>query len=182
MKFLVIYASIEGQTRKIAEAIASHIEALGHAAALMNVAMPVEFSLERPQAVILCAPVHAGRYPTPFVDFLQREHDWLNNLPVAFVSVTLSIRSEHEDERRQAEAFPEALKAETGLRPLIVHNAAGALRFTEYDFFKRWVMRQIAEREGTEVKPGQDVEFTDWSKLKAFTDEFLVLATKAVSG
>ncbi len=144
MKILIVYASIEGQTRKIAETAAARIEAKGHQAALMNVAMMAEFSLENPDGVMLMAPIHAGRYPTPFVDFVHREQAWLNGLPLALVSVTLAIGSENEDERKQAASFPDALQAETGIKPALIHNAAGALRFTEYDFFKRWIMRYIA--------------------------------------
>jgi menaquinone-dependent protoporphyrinogen oxidase len=175
MKLMIIYATIEGQTRKIAERIAAHAEEKGHAAALMNVNAAQEFGLEKPDAVILAAPIHAARYPTPFVDFVHREKDWLNALPSAFVSVTLSIDSEHDDERAAAANFPETLKAETGWRPKAVHNAAGALRFTEYDFFKRWMMRRIAEAEGAPTDRG-DVEFTDWRLLDDFVDAFLDLA------
>lgn len=178
MKILIAYTSIEGQTRKIAEVIADRIEERGNSAALMNIAGMAEFSLERPDAVILCAPIHAGRYPTPFTDFVHREKDWLNGLPSAFVSVSLSIHSEHADERREAENYPEALKAETGWQPLMHHNAAGALRFTEYDFFKRWMMKRIAEKEGAASNGKQDIEFTDWAALAAFVDQFGEAAQK----
>lgn len=182
MKILVGYVSIEGQSRKIAEAIAARVEEVNGTAALMNVATMPEFSLERPDAVILCAPIHAGRYPSPFVDFVHREKDWLNSLASAFVSVTLSIHSDNADERAEAEKFPEALKAETGWTPQLVENAAGALRFTEYDFFKRWMMKRIAQKEGADVKSGADVEFTDWARLSDFVDRFVAIAEAEAEG
>ncbi len=172
MKTLIIYASIEGQTRKIAEAIAARIEKTGGQAAVMNIGLGTEYGLERPDGVILCAPVHAGRYPTPFIDFTHREKNWLNTLPSALVSVSLAIRSDIESEREEAKHYSDALLAETGWKPLDIHHAAGALRYTEYDFFKRWIMKRIAKKEGGPVDASRDHEFTDWAKLDAFTDEF----------
>ncbi|MBL0371391.1 protoporphyrinogen oxidase [Rhizobium sp. KVB221] len=181
MKILIVYATIEGQTHKIAETMAASLEKRGHVVALTNSAEAHEFGLERPEAVILAAPVHAGRYPTPFVDFVHREQDWLNGLVSAFVSVTLSIQSEHEDERALAQKYPEALMAETGWKPDMVHHAAGALRYTQYDFFKRWIMREIARKEGARPYDGNDVEFTDWTALEGFLDRFLAMASTAAT-
>jgi menaquinone-dependent protoporphyrinogen oxidase len=179
MNVLVIYATIEGQTRKIAETIAADIEALGGHAGLMNVAEMSEYGLERPDGVILCAPIHVGRYPSPFVDFVHREVGWLNSLPTAFVSVTLAIHSSLEDERSEAEQFPAKVMELTGWKPLMIHHAAGALRFTEYDFFKRWMMRRISEKEGGPVDTRSDHEFTDWDAIRKFVEDFMSSASGA---
>jgi menaquinone-dependent protoporphyrinogen oxidase len=53
-----------------------------------------------------------------------------------------------------------------------VHHAAGALKYLEYDFFKRALMRQIARKEGASVDTSRDHEFTDWEALDAFVQEF----------
>ena len=73
MKFLIPYISVEGQTRRVAETIADHLEGKGHAVALLDVNNLGEFGLERPDAVILAAPIHGAHYPAPFVDFVRRE-------------------------------------------------------------------------------------------------------------
>lgn len=173
MTILVAYTSIEGQTRRIAERIAAQVEKAGERAALFNVASMAEYALERPDAAILCAPIHAGRYPAPFVDFVEREKDWLASVPTAFVSVSLFIRSDDAAEREEALHFPDALMAQSGWMPGSVHHAAGALRFTEYDFFKRWMMKRMAEREGAPTDVGHDHEFTDWAALDAFAADFV---------
>lgn len=175
MKYFIAYATIEGQTRKIAEAIAETIEKGGDGAVIMNVSDMFEYTLERPDGVILCAPIHAGRYPTAFSDFVHRESEWLNAVPSAFVSVTLSILSDDEAERDEARRFAGTLANETGWEPRLVHHAAGALRYTEYDFFKRWMVRRLADKRGAPVDTAQDFELTDWTALSAFVDEFLKL-------
>ncbi|MDI6835569.1 flavodoxin domain-containing protein [Ciceribacter thiooxidans] len=173
MNILIGFVSIEGQTRKIAEKIAEHVEKAGHRAVFFNVTSMAEYALERPEAVILCAPIHAGRYPAPFVDFVRRERDFLKSVPSAFVSVSLFIRSEFEEEREEARHFPDTLMAETGWTPGRVLNAAGALRYTEYDFFKRWMAKRLAAREGAPTDASQNFEFTDWAELERFVADFL---------
>lgn len=178
MIVLVGYVSIEGQTRKIAEAVAAELEKHGDRALLFNVGEMVEYGVDHPQAVILCAPVHSGRYPDPFVAFVSCEAEWLKSVPTAFVSVSLLIRSEFEEERVEARHFADSLFAQTHWQPGMVHHAAGALRYSEYDFFKRWMMRRMAARERAPTDVSQNHEFTDWTALATFTTEFVKAAAR----
>jgi menaquinone-dependent protoporphyrinogen oxidase len=173
MIILVGYATIEGQTRKIAEAVAAAVEAKGDRALLFDISSGGEYAIGHPEAAILCAPVHAARYPTAFADFVRQEAGWLNGVPTAFVSVSLLIRSEFEEERDEARHFPDGLLEATGWRPGLVHHAAGALRYTEYDFFKRWIIRRMAEHENAPTDVSRDHEFTDWTALTAFVEKFV---------
>jgi menaquinone-dependent protoporphyrinogen oxidase len=176
MNVLVGYATIEGQTRRIAEAIASTVETAGYRALLFDIQSGDEYAIEHPQAAILCAPVHAARYPADFARFVQQETPWLNSVPSAFVSVSLLIRSEFEEERDEATHSPDRLLEDSGWTPKMIHHAAGALRYTEYDFFKRWIIRRMAEHENAPTDVSRDHEFTDWAALLAFVGEFLGVA------
>ena len=68
------------------------------------------------------------------------------------------------------------MKAESGWKPAMIHHAAGALRFTQYDFFKRWMMKRIASHENAPTDTSRDHEFTDWTALASFTTDFLKAA------
>lgn len=182
MRYFIAYATVEGQTRKIAQSIADTIEKGGDKVLMMNVSDLFEYTLEQPDGVILCAPIHAGRYPSAFTDFVHREAEWLNAVPSAFVSVTLSIVSENEDERIEARGFADGLAAESGWQPSLVHHAAGALRYVEYDFFKRWMARHLADSRGAPTDSSRDYEFTDWEALAAFVEDFIRLTAKAEPG
>lgn len=171
MNILIAYSSVEGQTRKIASFAAEFFENRGWQVALQNTAGMMEFILNRPDAAILLAPVHAGRYPTPFTHFVAQEAEWLNSIPSAFVSVSLSIVSDVPEERQEGEDYPTALLAETGWQPLAIHNAGGALRLTDRDFFKRWMVRRLARNVPEQAGKG-DREFTDWAALELFCSEF----------
>ncbi len=62
---------------------------------------------------------------------------------------------------------------ETGWTPAITRHVAGALRYTEYDYFKRLIMRRIARQQGGDTDTSRDHEYTDWDDLTRFVDEFM---------
>jgi menaquinone-dependent protoporphyrinogen oxidase len=176
MIILVGYATVEGQSRKIAETVAQDIEKGGDQALLFDIGQGGEYAVGHPQAAILCAPIHAARYPASFIGFVRQEASWLNSLPSAFVSVTLLIRSEFEEEQDEARHYPDGLIAQTGWTPGMVHHAAGALRYSEYDFFKRWIIRRIATKEKAPTDVSRDHELTDWAALGRFVEDFCTAA------
>lgn len=173
MTVLVLYASIEGQTRKIAEHVARALELSGQQVVLGDVRDPGFAVPARFEGAVLCAPIHMGRYPEPFAQFMVDWKDALQSIPCAFVSVSLAIRSENEDEREEARNYPKRLMRKTGWLPADIHHAAGALKYLEYDFFKRWIMRRIAKAEGGPVDTSHDYELTDWKALDAFLEGFV---------
>lgn len=178
MNILIAYASVEGQTRKIAEHMAATVEAAGHRVELADLgqpgfAIPVHFD-----GTILAAPIHIGRYPSSMVDFVQNWKSVLIERPSALVTVSLLITSTEPNETATAEAYPKMLEHAAGWAPELRHNAAGALKYVEYDFFKRWVLRSIAAKFGGPVDTSKDYEFTDWAALDAFVGDFLAAAAR----
>ena len=173
MIILVAYSTVEGHTREIAMRIAAIAEENGHQAEVTDIAEP-GFALPGTfDRVILCAPIHIGRYPSQMITFIANWKHALAQVPCAFVSVSLAIASDHIEERREAEAYPDQIARFTGWKPDYIHHAAGALKYVEYDFFKRWIMRRIAKAEGGPVDTTKDHVLTDWSALETFVTGFL---------
>lgn len=173
MRVLVFYATVEGQTRKIAETIAKQAENDGHEVIVTDANQLGFVGAGTYDATIMCAPVHMHRYPSPFVHFAHEWKDALNSRPSAFVSVSLAIASKSPEERKEAENIASELLQSTGWAPRTVHNCAGALKYTEYDFFKRWMMKRVADKEGSPTDTSQDYEMTDWAGLEVFVEQFL---------
>ncbi len=55
----------------------------------------------------------------------------------------------------------------------MVHNAAGALCFSKYNFLKKWILKKIVAKETGPLDTSRDYEFTDWPKLFSFVDDFV---------
>lgn len=172
MAVLVLYATVEGHSRKIAEHAAEELEKCGQEVVLGDIREPGFAVPGRFDGVILCAPIHMGRYPGQVVQFARDWKDALDAVPNALISVSLGIASDSAEERAEAESYPSKLEKKTGFRPRRVHHAAGALKFLEYDFFKRLLMRSIAAKEGGPVDTSRDHELTDWKALDGFIRDF----------
>jgi menaquinone-dependent protoporphyrinogen oxidase len=179
---LTAYATVEGHTATIAARVSQQIEAAGHQVILADLSQPGFGVPARIDAAILCAPIHAGRYPPAMIRFVQDWKSELVDIPTALVTVSLAIASKNEEERAEATAYPDRLKAETGFSANVQHHAAGALKYVEYDFFKRWMLRRIAEKEGGPVDTWRDHELTDWTALEGFVRSFLARAGREAVG
>lgn len=177
MAILVLYATVEGHSRKVATRIAEHLEDRNYITLIGDVREPGFTVPGTFDAVFICAPVHVGRYPEPIARFIEDWKDALDLVPTGFVSISLSIDSHDPKERAEAQTFPEKLSMRTGFFASHVHHAAGALKYLEYDYFKRCLMRQIAEKEGGPVDMSRDYEFTDWDALEGFVDDVIAEIT-----
>lgn len=177
MRVLLVFATVEGQTRKIANHIAGRLSGSGHDVDLIDAAdVKTAPSADAFDAAIIAAPVHVGTYPAPLRRFIKTNEETLMARPGAFVSVSLSAAIEDDSEAGELAEIAEKFSKETGWWPVSVHQAAGALKYTEYDFFRRWMLKRISVKEGGPSDTTRDYEFTDWVALDKFVDGFIAQA------
>ena len=174
MNILILYASLEGQTSKIAERMADilrqqHKEVFVRSAE----AVPEGFTLEGYDAVIIGGSIHMGRYPKYLKPFVQTYLNQLNSIPSAFFTVCMAINSQHVKERSEARTYGDNFVKQTGWQPVMVETFAGAVKYTQYNFVTRFIMKMISKREGGSIDTAHDHEYTDWDVVARFTDEFL---------
>ncbi|MCW5723633.1 MAG: hypothetical protein KIS81_01600 [Maricaulaceae bacterium] len=170
---LVIYGTVEGQSRKIAEFIGDHLSRRRNQVRVIDAAKPGKVAPPAFDAAIMVASVHMARHSAAAREFAGRHSDVLNAMPAAFVSVSMNAISEHADDREEAEGYITQFADETGFRPRAALSAAGALRFTRYDYFKGWIIKRMAAEKGVKPDAAGDLEFTDWNALTVFIDGFL---------
>lgn len=182
MRILILFATIEGHTRKIVEHISASLQKAGHDVRMINATSERSVpGADEFDASIVAAPVHVGSFPAPVRRLVKTNADTLMARPGAFVSVSLAAASSEEAEVAEISDYVEAFGNETGWWPVSVHHAAGALKYTEYDFFRRWMLKRIAGKEGGPTDTSKDYEFTDWDALDQFVTEFVEQAP-AVAG
>ena len=173
MRILACYATTEGQTRKIAEFVADIVKQHGHEPAVFDATAVSGPELSRCNAAILAGSVHIGRYQTALVHRIHQWHEALNAMPSAFISVSMSAASEDSHDRAEVDELCQRMLREAGWAPKMTLHAAGAIRFSEYDFFKRWVVRLLARQMRREADPHADHEYTDWKSVGRFAETFL---------
>ena len=86
---VILYATREGQTRRIAEHVADVLKARGFDVDLKNV-RDGSTDLKQYSAAILAASAHGGKHEPEMVKFVQDRLAELEQLPSSFLSVTLS--------------------------------------------------------------------------------------------
>ncbi len=179
---VVAYATRHGQSRRVAEQVAKSLTACGCVADLLNVADQGAVEWGDYTGAVLVASVHAGHHEKEMIAFVKGARPALDRMPHAFLSVTLTEADAEdaaapEDRRAKAAAevrmMVETFVAETGWRPRRVVPVAGALLFSQYNPFLRFVMKRIARRQrGPAVDTSHDTVFTDWIALDRFARSF----------
>lgn len=165
MRILVLYATTDGQTRKIARHVMSVLAGIGHGVELMNVTEAEGLDLARYDRAVLAGSLHAGGYQAALADFARRQVARLNAMPTLFLAVSLSAAGEDAEDWKGLHDCLQDFLSETGWTPGHIEHVAGAFRFSEYGYFRAWAMRRIAAVKDPAVQAGQDKEYTDWAAL-----------------
>jgi menaquinone-dependent protoporphyrinogen oxidase len=176
MKALLLYATTQGQTRKIMQHLAARLESQGNEVALVEAKSRSELEIADFDVCILAASVHAGRYQDPLVATVKQHAQALSARPGLFLSVSLTAAGNDPEDRAELDRLARGFLAETGWRGPQVAHVAGALRFSEYGFFEYWAMRWIARRKDRTVSGKEDIEFTDWDALDGLLDHWSAAA------
>ena len=174
LRVLIAYGTSEGQTGRIAECLANVIRSHGHEAFPVNVERASAPPPDGYEAVIVGGSIHMGRHERSVVHYVRRNRGALESLPSAFFSVSLAAHDNSDEGHKEVEGYIEKFMQQTGWRPLMVGVFAGALLYTHYGFFKRWIMRKIARDKGSpDTDTSRDYVYTDWDGVKRFAEEFL---------
>ena len=169
MKALVLYATTEGQTHKIARFVADQLKEHGYETAIsdLNNAPPAPNGYD---LVIAGASVHIMKYQAAAAHYLKEYATELNQVKSAFLSVSMTAASDNQESWTELERITDHFLKFTGWQPTKVLQVAGALKYTKYDFFKKFVMRMISEKEGRKTDTDHDYEYTDWVALSGFLE------------
>jgi menaquinone-dependent protoporphyrinogen oxidase len=169
----ILYATTEGQTRRIAERIAEQIRKHGldsRAVAIISQdASHIDWSKVR--GVAVGASLHRGKHQGEAEAFAHLHCKDLSWLPSLFFSVSLAAASRNAVEVEAARAIAAAFATTTGWRPTRIATVAGRLAYTQYNWFLRRFMRRIAIKEGASGDTTRDHEYTDWDLVEEIADD-----------
>jgi menaquinone-dependent protoporphyrinogen oxidase len=130
--------------------------------------------------VVLAASLHIGKHEREMVAFVRANEAKLAHVPTSFLSISMSEAGAedpcaHERAAREAAANVKGaihrFLADTGLHPGRVMPVAGALKYLEYGWLVRFVMKRISKAEGGPTDTSRDYEMTDWVSLARFAEE-----------
>lgn len=178
----MLYATREGQTRRIAERMAATLRTRDFTVSVHDVAveLPTDFDLARCAGALLAASIHIGKHEKEMVAFVKEHRARLERIPCMFLSVSMSqagaedAKATPERRARTTANVDKTLRRfldRTGWKPSRVHPVAGALLYRQYSVPVRLMMRLIAKIVGASTDTTRDHEFTDWRALDRFAEE-----------
>ena len=175
-RILVTYGSRYGQTARIALRIAERLTTRGDFVTLTGADdLPVGFTPSDYDGIVVGASVIGGKHQRSVRRFARRYAAALNAMPSAFFSVSGAAGSRDERGRADARRVLDDFLAESGWQPALVETVAGAITYTKYSFFVRWMLRRITARAGGPTDTSRDHELTDWAQVERLASAFAEL-------
>ena len=169
---LIIYTSIEGQTERIAERMAQTLAQLGHEVKTLHAEhQRIDPQLSRFDGVIVGASIHYGNHPAHLLALVRRCRADLTTRPSAFFSVSLSGGGPGA-RPKTAQRYLDKFQRRTGWQPPQLASIGGALQYSKYAAWKKWIMTKIVGFAGGDTDTSRDYEYTDWDAVAEFARSF----------
>ncbi|MEM9644426.1 MAG: flavodoxin domain-containing protein [Planctomycetota bacterium] len=174
MRAIILYATREGQTAKIADRISRTLADCGVPADTFDVSRydATNLAVESYQAVVLGSSLHQGQYDSKISSCIDRYRSLLSRIPTAYYSVSLGIISKRSQDECEAHQIAIRYLREHHFAPSRTAHFAGALRYSKYGWLTRHLMRSIAKNSGYETSMDQDYEYTQWDLVDEFARDF----------
>jgi menaquinone-dependent protoporphyrinogen oxidase len=154
-KILVAYASKCGSTGEVAEAI-GQVFCDGGAETDVRLAKDMT-DVSSYQAVVVGSAIRMGQWLPEAVKFVETHRDALNQMPVAYFTVCMTMQEDTEENRREAMGYLDPL-CEI-VQPRDVGLFAGAIDYSKMGFVFRLVIKAMKVPEG---------DFRNWDNIRAW--------------
>jgi menaquinone-dependent protoporphyrinogen oxidase len=168
-KVLIVYATREGQTKKVAYKIQEHIESMKHDITLFNAKDKNKPKLEDYDLLLFGGSMHAGGIEKELVSFINENKTVITNKPNSFFLVLLSAAT--KDPKLKEEWLLEAknkLQEQIQVNFSHLEMIAGALMYSRYSWPMKWIMQRIAKKAGEGTDTSKDYEYTDWEQVQRY--------------
>lgn len=173
-KILIAYGTTEGHTRTICEQVRDWLVESGHQVDLIDTkAKAIEPSFSDVECVIIAGSLHQEKHQSSLLRFVKKHRDALGKVPSLMLSVSLTAVLRDDKHLAEAMVCVDRFTIDAGWTPKSVHLVAGALKYTEYDWMKRMLMKMIVKKNGGDVDTHHDYVYTDWDDLKAVVFSFV---------
>jgi menaquinone-dependent protoporphyrinogen oxidase len=171
MRVLIVFATRHGQAAKVAKRlalVAGNIS--GVQCTTCDLSIEANPSVTEFDGVIVVGSVRFGKHPRPVVRFLKRYYDALGSKHAALVSVSNASASPAGHD--EASEYVARLLQQVHWLPSAVEYVAGAVPFSRYGRFTRWLILRTARQKGLDLDPARDYEYTDWDAVDEFAQRF----------
>ncbi|MDO5607168.1 MAG: menaquinone-dependent protoporphyrinogen IX dehydrogenase [Capnocytophaga sp.] len=167
---LIVYATIDGHTRKICQRIREILETQNQRVTLRT-ADELHENLSDYDAIIIASSIRYGKHNPKIIELIEQNTEVLSRKKAAFVSVNLVAR---KAEKNQPDTNPYVIKFLSQIRwkPTKVAVFAGKLNYKIYSFWDKIMIKLIMVITKGPTRSDTEIDYTDWDKVTEFATEF----------
>ena len=176
---LILYATREGQTKKVAAQISAHLKKAQANVELINAkdkTVTEDVELDVFDLLVFGASMHAGGLEQELVDFINSHKEQIEPTVRSFFLVLLSAAT--KDSELRAQWLKDARKKideQIQVQFQDVEMIAGALMYSKYSLPLKWIMKHIAKQAGEGTDISKDYEYTDWKQVERYSEKLMEL-------
>lgn len=166
---LILYATRDGQTRKIVMHVAKRLTEFGAPFSLYDLAAtdPDGETLRHAPLIVVIAPIRFGYHLKPVEKFLHKHRGFLRRAPMAMASINLTARKDDKNTPVTNPYFCKWIKRHK-LTPLLGAVFAGRLDYRLYAWWEILAIRLIMLITKGPTNTDAAIDFTDWNKVDSF--------------
>jgi len=165
----IVYSTTDGQTLKICQRIAEHIENLGFKTDIIEISL-FNARISDYSKLIIGASIRYGKHNKRVSEFIKKNKYELEKIDTAFFSVNLVAR---KIDKNTLDNNPYVVKFFDQLdwKPKIIDVFAGQLDYSLYPFIDRIMIKMIMKITKGPTKSDKPIEYTDWDRVDDFSSK-----------
>ena len=167
--FLIIYSSTNGHTKTICERITNFLND-GNLVELLSLENAKKIDLSNFDKIIIGASIRYGNYSQELFKFINLNKNILDKKKSVFFSVNVVARKPGKNTPETNPYVKKFLKKSKWI-PMKINVFAGKVDYPNYNLLDKYIIKFIMFITNGPTDTTQSYEFTDWSKVKDFTEE-----------
>lgn len=174
MNIIVLYSSRFGQTLKIAHTLQNQWQQASCKVDLVNIEQHPNTDLNTYDAIVIGASIRYGHYAKAVHRFIDTYAEVLNQKPSYFYSVSI-LAAKPEKSTFETHPYTRKLFENSIWKPKHIAIFAGELAYRKYHLVDKYLMKLVMSFNKNVSSDVQEMEFTDWKKVKEFGEVILKL-------
>ncbi len=171
-RILAVYGTTDGHTAAVVGRLAADLRSFDVevcvARAGRRAPAPDDFD-----GILVAASIHAGTFQSEVERWIRRHAAaLLRQRATGFLAICLAAADTSESGRAKLLTKIRRFLDACEWQPSTIKPVAGALLYTKYPWFKRWMMKRMVAKRGGDADTRRDYIYTDWTDLQAFASDF----------
>lgn len=174
MHIAILYESRHGQTKKIAQKIQDQMVKQSVTVSLARCRdKNARDLISKADALLFGSSIQMGKVDSHLIKLIRSSTSEINKKPNGLFLVSLANKTQTAESKEHVKTYFSAVTDSTGWKPGATLSCSGALPFTRYNFFIRFMLKQIGKKQGENYDTSKDYEYTDFTEVETFALTFI---------